>query len=342
MSAYEFTAPFTLATAPRAIPAGPAPGEAIVRTRAMGVCGTDTSAFAGKFPFFEFPRIPGHELGLEILAVGEGVHHLRPGERACLIPYRNDPDSAASRAGRSNCCPRLSVIGVHEDGGLRDQPWTVPARLLQPGYDLPFDLLALVEPLAIGRHAVQRAQPRAGELALVIGAGPIGLAAAEFLRLAGCRTVLLDLARERLDFARTRLGFEEGLPGGDGALEQLRAPGAGEGAALVVDATGHAGSMSACFDFADVGARVVFVGVTGDELRFPHAPVFHRRELSLFASRNALPRDFADIVDLIRSGRLDPAPWITHRLPYAELPQLFAERSDPRRSPGLLKLLIEI
>src|SRR5262249_46630315 len=102
-------------------PSKPAPGEALVRVHRVGICGTDISGYLGKMPFFSYPRIPGHELGVEVLEVGAGVTNVQPGDRCSVEPYINNPESYASRRGRPNCCENLQVLGVHRDGGRRPQ-----------------------------------------------------------------------------------------------------------------------------------------------------------------------------------------------------------------------------
>ena len=301
----------------------PAPEEALVRTHRMGVCGTDISSFLGKFPFFEFPRIPGHELGVEVIAVGSEVTNVKPGDRCAIEPYINDPDAATSKKGLTNCCTSLQVLGVHCDGGLRTGTYAVPARKLHVGNQLSYEQLALVEPLGIGYHAVQRAAPQAGESVLVIGAGPIGLACIEFLRLHDVDLTVMDLDQNRLAFCREHLGISQLLSPADD-LSHLQAF-----ADIVIDATGSARSMSTCFDHATFGGRVVYVGVASENLEFAHAPVFHRRELTLLASRNALSNDFRDIIQLLTEQKIDLAPWMTHRIGIDEVPERFAEIIRP-------------
>src|SRR5438874_3366181 len=149
-------------------PRVPGPGEALVRVHRVGVCGTDVSGYLGKMPLFSYPRIPGHELGVEVLEVGAGVENVRAGDRCSVEPYINDPTSYASRRGRPNCCEKLEVLGVHRDGGLRPE-FLVPARKLHVSRKLAFEQLALVETLAIGRHATFRVGPQADETVLIIG-----------------------------------------------------------------------------------------------------------------------------------------------------------------------------
>ena len=341
MKAIEFTQPEVITMIDLPEPPAPGPGEALVRTHRMGICGTDLSGYLGKMPFFSYPRIPGHELGLEVLALGEGVSHLQIGDKCSLEPYVNDPSSTTSNKGNSNCCPGVQVLGVHSDGGLRPQ-WLCPARKLHPGNNLSYDQLALVETLAIGYHSVVRANPQAGETVLVIGAGPIGLAALEFLRLKDLNVIVMDMVESRLEFCRNHLGVEHTIlfnPNGD-PLSELQGITGGELADIVIDATGSVRSMSSCFEYAAFTGRVIYVGITTENLSFPHAPVFHRRELTLLASRNALPEDFGKIIELIAAGDINTDIWITDRLSFQDVPADFAAFTDTGR--GTVKALIEI
>ena len=341
MKAIEFTHPEVITMIDLPEPPAPGPGEALVRTHRMGICGTDLSGYLGKMPFFSYPRIPGHELGLEVLALGEGVSHLQIGDKCSLEPYVNDPSSTTSNKGNSNCCPGVQVLGVHSDGGLRPQ-WICPARKLHPGNNLSYDQLALVETLAIGYHSVVRANPQAGETVLVIGAGPIGLAALEFLRLKNLNVIVMDMVESRLEFCRNHLGVKHTVlfnPNGD-PLSELHGITGGELADIVIDATGSVRSMSSCFEYAAFTGRVIYVGITTENLSFPHAPVFHRRELTLLASRNALPEDFGKIIELIAAGDINTDIWITDRLSFQDVPADFAAFTDTGR--GTVKALIEI
>src|SRR5262245_21606456 len=161
-------------------------------------------------PAVTYPRILGHELGVEVIAVGEGVTNVKPGDRCSVEPYINDPTSFASRRGRPNCCERLQVLGVHTDGGMRPQ-FIVPARKLHAARNLSFEQLALVETLAIGCHAVARSGLTGLETCLIIGAGPIGLATLEFVRLTGAKTIVVDLSERRLDFCSRQMHVEHAM-----------------------------------------------------------------------------------------------------------------------------------
>ena len=322
-------------------PGDPGAEEALVRVHRMGVCGTDVGCYLGKFPFFDFPRIPGHELGVEVLAVGEGVTNVRPGDRCCVEPYLNCRKCDSCLRGHTNCCESNQTFGVMCDGGLTDQV-ILPARKLHPAASLTYEQAALVETLAIGCHAVDRAAPKPGENALILGAGPIGLSALEFARLAEANVMVADINQQRLNFVSDAMGVTKTLllKGNDQDFEAIRDLGNGRLADVIVDATGNHHSMVRAFEFAAFAGRVVYVGITQNDLQFPHAAVFHRRELSLLASRNAMPGDFRRIVSLIEEGKIDTDPWITHHARFEDVPEVFDQWIAP--GSGVIKAMIEV
>src|SRR5262249_28752116 len=182
MKAIQLEKPQSFRAIEIAEPSAPGPGAALVRVQRIGICGTDISGYLGKMPFFSYPRIPGHELGVEVLAVGHGVTHVQPGDRCAVEPYMNCGQCFPCRIGNTNCCEDLKVLGVMMDGGMTERI-VLPARKLHPANALTPEQCALVETLAIGCHAVNRGAPIAGEHCLIIGAGPIGLSALEFATL---------------------------------------------------------------------------------------------------------------------------------------------------------------
>jgi 2-desacetyl-2-hydroxyethyl bacteriochlorophyllide A dehydrogenase len=319
-------------------PGAPGPGEALVRVYRVGICGTDISGYLGKMPFFKYPRIPGHELGVEVLEVGPGVREVVPGDRCSIEPYMNCGDCHACRKGAGNCCARLNVIGVMIDGGLRER-FLVRADKLHKSTKLSFDQLALVETLAIGCHAVNRSGLQAGEPCLIVGAGPIGLATLEFVKLAGAKTIVLDVNEQRLEFCRTTMGVEHTVKLSDRVDTDLRDLTDGDLPDVVIDATGSSASMSAAFGYVAPTGRLVFVGITTEEVKFRH-PVFHRPEGTLLCSRNALPDDFRRIIGLIEDGKIDTHPWITHRTPLDGLIDVFPSYTRPET--GVIKAVVEM
>ncbi len=321
-------------------PPSPGPGEALVRVHRVGICGTDISGYLGKMPFFSYPRIPGHELGVEVVEVGPGVANVQPGDRCSVEPYINCQNCFACRRGGSNCCENLQVLGVHTDGGLRPQ-FVVPARKLHVSRKLTTEQLALVETLAIGCHAVGRGNPKAGENVLVIGAGPIGLSTIEFIKLTRAKITVLDMNDQRLAFCKQTMGVDHTIQAkGDGTeVAAIEAITNGALFTLVIDATGSNKSMSHALNYVAHTGKLVFVGITTDEVHFPH-PLMHRREMTLLASRNALPADFDRIIGLIEEGTIDTQPWITHRTPFDELIGNFPSYTRPET--GVIKAIVEV
>ena len=324
-------------------PAAPAPGEALVRIHRIGICGTDYGGYLGKMPFFSYPRIPGHELGVEVIAVGDGVTKVQAGDRCSVEPYINCQKCYSCRRGHTNCCEAHKTLGVMCDGGMCER-FLLPARKLHLSRTLSYDQLALVETLAIGCHAVHRGAPQPGEHVLVIGAGPIGLSVIEFARLSGARTIVMDMNAARLAFVREKMGVPDTIllaPGGDAvALEELGKITSGQLADVVVDATGSHKSMAGALAYCAYAARLVYVGITQQEVSFLHAPILHRREVTIMASRNALPGDFTRIITLIEDGKIDTRPWITHHAKFDDMIEVFPTWLKPES--GVIKAVVEM
>jgi alcohol dehydrogenase len=320
-------------------PSAPGRGEALVRVERIGICGTDLSGYLGKMPFYSYPRIPGHELGVEVVAVGPDVTDVRVGDRCSVEPYINCQTCHACQRGHTNCCENLQVLGVHTDGGMRPR-FIVPARKLHPSAKLTLDQLALVETLAIGCHAVNRGAPSVGDPVLVIGAGPIGLATIEFVKLSGAKTIVLDLNEQRLKFCRETMKVDHTIVSGTGKeIDDLKALTNGNLASVVIDATGNNKSMSNALNYVAFAGRLVFVGITTSEVSFGH-PLMHRREMTLLASRNALPPDFRRIIQLIETGAIDTRPWITHRSSFDSLIDDFPSYVKPET--GVIKAMVAV
>ena len=317
-------------------PAAPGPGEALVRVRRIGICGTDLHAYRGRQPFFNYPRILGHELGVEVEALGSETGHLKVGDRCAVEPYLNCGVCIACRKGKTNCCAKLQVLGVHTDGGMRERI-LVPIHKLHRSETLTLEQLALVETLGIGAHAVARAQIEPGEYALVIGAGPIGLGAMQFAQAAGAQVIALDRVAGRLEFCRQQLGITHTLLTEADPLACLRDLTDGDMPTVVFDATGNAESMMQAFQYVAPGGRLVLVGLFLGEITF-YDPDFHRKEMTLLATRNATGADFTRILQLLETGLIDTTPWITHRASAGEMGEQFPSWLDP--ASGVIKAVV--
>ncbi|MDA1313732.1 MAG: zinc-binding alcohol dehydrogenase family protein [Acidobacteria bacterium] len=297
--------------------------NALVRVRRIGVCGTDLHAFAGRQPFFTYPRVLGHELGVEVVEAPPNERGLRAGDRCAVEPYMSCGRCRACELKRPNCCAALEVLGVHVDGGMRSL-LSVPVELLHRSEQLSLDQLALVETLGIGAQAISRSGAEVGETVLIVGAGPIGLAVMQFAQLTGARVRVLELNDSRREFVRG-LGVD--------AIAEFD----GEASDVVFDATGNAAAMEAAFDYIAPGGRLVLVGLVQGRISFDD-PNLHRNEITVLASRNSC-HEFPRIIGLIEEGEIDTTPWITHRLELEEVPERF---KDLPGGAGLVKAIVDV
>ena len=312
------------------------PGQAIIRIRRIGICGTDLHAFEGTQPYFDYPRILGHELAGDLVDVDKAPGFV-VGEAVTVIPYFNCGTCMACRNGKPNCCTTLKVCGVHIDGGMVDY-LVVPSAALVHGGGLSYDQLALVEPLAIGAHAVRRAGIQPGEFVLVVGAGPIGLGTMEAARIAGGEVIAMDINEDRLRFCREKLEMLHTVNASADPMAALRHITRGDMPTVVIDATGSLRAIENAFQYMAHGARYVLVGLQKGDIRFSH-PEFHKREGTLMSSRNATRADFEGVMDSMRRGLIDPTTYITHRVGFGEVKAEFAGWLDPAR--GVIKAMVE-
>lgn len=311
-------------------------GSALVRPRRVGICGTDYHIFEGKHPFLQYPRVMGHELAVEVVEAPESAE-LSAGDVCVVNPYISCGDCIACRGGKPNCCVDISVLGVHRDGGLTGL-LSVPSEnlILAPG--LSMDQCAAVEFLAIGAHAVKRGQVVRGDRVLVVGTGPIGLGVALFAGLAGGEVAVLDQNAERARAAQEIVGAAI-IPADGDTLEAVHEYSGGNGFDIVFDATGNKAAMERGFDFVTHGGRYVLVSVIKESVTFSD-PDFHRKELTLYGSRNATSDDFRRVIDAICTGDVPVDRLITHRTSLADAVHTIPVWATVKS--GLIKALVEI
>ena len=315
---------FALTLQPR--PQSAPEGWVLVDIEAVGLCGTDFHIFEGKHPFLEYPRVIGHELSGRV-AVSAGAW--AQGAAVVINPYISCGDCRACLRGKPNCCAQISVLGVHQDGGMCDRI-AVPAGNLYDAGALPEGAAVLTEFLAIGAHAVRRSGAQAGDRVLVTGAGPIGLGVALFARLNGAEVHLLDTSAARLE-AMQGFGFGDLHSGAESLPEH--------GFDLAFDATGNAQAIEAGFAHLAHGGTYVLVSVVKDAIRFSD-PEFHKREMTLMGSRNATEQDFRRVMDALGTGAIDAGAIISARLDLAELPARFGDLVADRAR--LIKVVVQI
>lgn len=301
-------------------------GEVLIRIRSVGLCGTDYHIFAGRHPFLAYPRVMGHELAGEIEQAPPGSR-FRPGQTVAVNPYIACGTCIACRKGKPNACTNIRVLGVHADGGMCEL-LAVPEASVLDATGLTLDQAAMIEFLAIGCHAVARASVASGDRVLVVGAGPIGVATGLFARFRGGAVTLVDTRAARLAYARERLGFAEVIEVSPDLPDLLRDRTDGEMFDVVFDATGALPAMAQSLNYVAHGGTLVLVGVAPGDLVLAD-PEFHKRETTLLASRNALNRDFEQVIAAIKTGQIPTDALQTHSLPGVELPerlpQLIAE-----------------
>lgn len=314
-----------------------AEGEAIVRIRRVGICGTDYHIFQGKHPFLEYPRVMGHELSgiVDSAPAGSG---LAPGQTVYVVPYLSCGHCVACRKGVTNACQAIRVLGVHCDGGMAERI-AVPVANVVPVDGIDLDDAAMIEFLAIGAHGVKRGGVAASDRVLVVGSGPIGMAAAIFAKAQGAHVTVMDLRADRLAFTRDALRADAVLRADDHAEAAAAAATAGDFYDCVIDCTGNRAAMQRGFGFVGHGGRYVLVSVVRDDITFSD-PEFHKRETTLLGSRNAQPDDFAEVVRQMRAGRVPTAALRTHRGSLADGPALFKDWLRPEA--GVIKAILEV
>ena len=312
-------------------------GNTLLKIKRIGICGTDLHAFEGTQPFFNYPRILGHELAAEIVETDDP--DFKKGEAVTFIPYFNCGHCIACRMGKPNCCTGIAVSGVHTDGGMVDY-LSVPTYSLVHGSGLSYEELALVEPLAIGAHGVRRAGVTRGEKVLVVGAGPIGLGTMEFARIAGGSVIAMDINDDRLRFCREKLQVGDTVnPAKEDALEKLKAITGGDMPTVVIDATGSLKAINNAFQYLAHGGRYVLVGLQKGDINFSH-PEFHKREATLMSSRNATRGDFEHVIASMKNGFVNPTNYITHRVQFGQVKDEFAGWLNPAN--GVIKAMVEM
>jgi 2-desacetyl-2-hydroxyethyl bacteriochlorophyllide A dehydrogenase len=314
------------------------PQHAIIKIKRIGVCGTDFHAFEGTQPYFNYPRILGHELSGDLIDADHADGFVQ-GERVTILPYSNCGHCIACNMGKPNCCVRLQVIGVHIDGGMVDY-LSVPAHLLVHGQDLSYDELASVEFLSIGAHGIKRAAVVQNEFALVMGAGPIGLGTMLFARNKGARIIAMDVNDLRLQGCKKIPAVEHLInPLHDNTFECLKQITGGEMPTLVIDATGNQSVINQAPQYLAHGGRLILIGLQKKEIVLSH-PEFHKREATLMSSRNALRSDFDTVISFIKQKVIETSAFITHHASFESAKNEFEKWIDP--ASGVVKAMIDM
>ena len=300
--------------------------DALVEIKKVGICGTDLHAYSGNQAFFTYPRILGHELAGKIVEVADNSA-LHVGDQVIIMPYVSCGVCIACRQDKTNCCTNIQVMGVHKDGGMQ-QFITVRNDLLVKTDSLNYNEMAIVEPLAIGAHAVSRAKVTQNEVVLVIGCGPIGLGIMKFAQLKGAQVIAMDVDEHRLHYAESSFGIEHTLNVAKDPLDKLQQITNDDLANVVFDATGNRQALESGVQFMAHGGRYVLVGLSKGELTFNH-PQLHAKETTLLCSRNATLQDFKEVIAVLENKLFPTESYITANVPYTELVDRFDDWVQP-------------
>jgi len=315
----------------------PIPGrnEALLAVKKVGICGTDLHAYSGNQAFFTYPRILGHELAAEVLEIEENPKNIKKGDKVVIMPYVSCGKCIACRNGKTNCCSNIKVLGVHTDGGMQEQI-TVRTDLLIPANQLSYDEMAIVEPLAIGAHAIRRAGLKKGEFVVVVGCGPIGIGIIKLAQLAGSKVIALDTNQARLAYAKKEIGADYVVNVTDDPVSKIEEITKGDLATAVFDATGHKGALETGIDYMAHGGRYVLVGLSKGDLVFTH-PKIHAKESTIMCSRNATIEDFEHVIEVL--PQFPTASFITHNVPFSEMIANFDSWTKPET--GVIKATVD-
>lgn len=307
----------------------PGPGEVLLSIRHVSLCGSDLSTFKGLNPLVNLPRIPGHEIGGEIEAVGAGVPTaFTPGKRAIVIPYTSCGTCPSCRKGRVNACRSNRTLGVQQNGGLAERI-TLPYEKLILNDSLPPRHLALVEPLSVGFHAVARGRVSAVDKIVVLGCGMIGMGAVAGAAHRGAEVIAVDIGSAKTALAK-RYGARHTIDAreenvGERVLELT----AGDGADVVIEAVGLPATFTQAIDLAGFCGRVVYIGYAKEQVSY-RTQFFNLKELDILGSRNATADDFQEVIVYLESRAEPPDDLISKVFPFGEaaqaLPYWAAER----------------
>ena len=311
-------------------------GEALLKIKRIGICGTDLHAYAGNQAFFSYPRILGHELAAEVLEIGPNPKNIKPGDKVVIMPYVSCQTCIACTNGKTNCCTNIKVLGVHADGGMQEIIG-LATDLLLPANQLQWEEMAIVEPLAIGAHALRRAQIKEGETIAVIGCGPIGIGIMKLAQLQGTSVIAIDMNEERLAYAKEKIGVAHTVKAGENALGEIKEITNGDLATAVFDASGNKFALEGGIAYMSHGGRYVLVGLSKGDLTFNH-PAIHAKETTLMCSRNATVEDFEYVISVL--DKFPTESFVTHSVPFEQMIAHFDSWLKPET--GVIKAMVEL
>ena len=317
----------------------PGPGEALIKIKTAGICGSDIGAFRGTNGLVSYPRIIGHELAGIIESIpDDNPKGLKVGDKVIVDPYLYCGHCYPCSIGRTNCCTDLHVLGVHVDGGMAEYFCHPADMLVKMPEDMDWTLAAMAEPLTISLHGVHRGGLKAGEFCAIYGAGPIGLLAGMVAEAYGAHAILIDLVQERLDFAKS-VGIEYVINSGsqDPEAEVAKITG-GTMAQLVMECTGANVCIRKSLDLVSNAGRITFTGWPKKETSLP-TDLITKKEIDIRGARTSAG-EFEEAIELICSGKVDVKKILTKTVSLEEAPETVI---DIEKNPGnYMKVVVKV
>ncbi|MEE3381318.1 MAG: zinc-binding alcohol dehydrogenase family protein [Succiniclasticum sp.] len=303
------------------------PGEALLKVLYGGICGSDLSSYRGTFAYFDYPRIPGHEFSAEIVEIDDNDQGLKPGMVVTCNPYFNCGHCYSCQRGIVNACTSNETMGCQRDGAFCEYI-TMPIERIYDGKGLPANLLCAIEPFCISWHGVSRAHIKKGDKVLIVGAGTIGVLAAISAKAKGGEVYIADVAQPKLDYAKKYFGVagtilnssEEAFTKACNEITN------GNGFDVTIEAVGLPSTFQNCIDAAAFGGHMVLIGVGKKNLDF-NFTLLQKKELNVCGSRNALKKDFLELIDLVKTGTVPLDKVVTNEYGFSEAPKAFADFS---------------
>lgn len=328
MKAIKLEKPWEIACVDIPMPE-PKDGEALIKVKAAGICGSDIGAFRGANSLVSYPRVIGHEIAGEIVSIPENKKGLKAGDRVVVDPYLYCGRCYPCSIGRTNCCTSLNVLGVHVDGGMAEYFCHPASMLVKIPDDMGYVQASMAEPLTISLHGIHRGGLKAGEYCTIIGAGPIGLVAGMIAQEYGAHAILIDLVQERLDFAKG-LGIEHVVnAGSEDASKCIYDITDGVMSQLVMECSGANASVRNTLDYVSHAGRITLTGWPKKETSLP-TDVITKKEIDIRGARTSAG-EFEEALELIRSKRVDMMKILTKTIGLDEVPDTVV---DIEKKPG--------
>lgn len=296
-------------------------GEALIKVKSSGICGSDLGAFRGENPLVKYPTIIGHEIAGEVIQIDKNDRDIRVGDHVVLDPYIYCGHCYPCSLGKTNCCESLMVLGVQTEGGMMEYR-NHPIKLLHKvSNHLDWQVVPLVEPLCIALHSLKQSEAKSEEHVVVIGAGTIGLLIAMTALHYGITPILVDIIESRLSFAQ-KLGINYIINSKEkDAVKEIAIITKNRMAECVIEASGSNAAIPRTLDYVSYAGRIVFTGWPKSSVEFSTS-IITKKELTVRGSRTS-NAEFPEAIRLIENNFLDVSPLISQVVTFEEMPSIF-------------------